>query len=44
MKSEQYTQKPKLIAADIIQISNIKAGFQVERIFFNKGETIDGEN
>ena len=29
-------EKPQLFAADIIKISNIKAGFQVERIFFDQ--------
>lgn len=30
-------QRTALVAADIIKISNLKAGFQVERLFFNQG-------
>jgi len=35
-KSNEALKKPQLFAADIIKISNLKAGFQVERIFFDQ--------
>lgn len=35
-KSYEALQKPQFFAADIIKISNFKAGFQVERIFFDQ--------
>jgi len=35
-KSSETLKKPQLFAADIIKISNFKAGFQVERIFFDQ--------
>lgn len=38
-KSHEDLKKPHLFAADIIKISNFKAGFQVERIFFNQEES-----
>jgi len=34
----QNNQKARLIASDVIKISNLKAGFQVERIFFNQDQ------
>ncbi|HHX22844.1 MAG: metallophosphoesterase family protein [Tepidanaerobacteraceae bacterium] len=34
-KSNKGTGKPQLFAADIIKISNVEVGFQVERVFFN---------
>jgi len=35
-KNDEALKKPQLFAADIIKISNLKAGFQVERIFFDQ--------
>jgi len=35
-KNNETMEKPQLFAADIIKISNLKAGFQVERIFFDQ--------
>lgn len=34
----QNNRKARLIASDIIKISNLRAGFQVERIFFNQNQ------
>jgi len=35
-KKSEVLEKPQLFSADIIKISNFKAGFQVERIFFDQ--------
>ncbi|NLZ51781.1 MAG: metallophosphoesterase, partial [Thermoanaerobacteraceae bacterium] len=35
-KSDETLKKPQLFAADIIKIYNLKAGFQVERIFLDQ--------
>lgn len=35
-KKDEDIEKPQLFAVDIIKISNFKAGFQVERNFFNQ--------
>jgi putative phosphoesterase len=36
-KKPGNNQKTGLMAADVIKISNLKTGFQVERVFFNRG-------
>lgn len=35
-KSDNSEENNKIVAADVIKISNIKAGFKVERVFFNQ--------
>jgi len=35
-RSDNSKENNKIVAADVIKISNIKAGFKVERVFFNQ--------